>query len=61
VVPGGGTAFYARRFAHETAADLRSPVTDPLLALYRRVPVTNVEVTGDAELVDFWLERVGLG
>lgn len=119
-VPGGGTAFYARRFAHETAIhradaalamgipfeldddvacdgveewlelgsmpfhfdvhpwmrELLGParliglratdtgdrwVLDLLLVLYRRVPVTDVEVTGDAGLVDFWLERVGFG
>jgi len=36
-------------------------VLDLLLVLYRRVPVTDVEVTGDAGLVDFWLERVGFG
>jgi hypothetical protein len=29
--------------------------------LYRRVPVSNLEVTGDVGLVDFWLERVGFG
>jgi uncharacterized protein (TIGR03083 family) len=50
-----------RRGDEPAAADLRGPVTDLLLALYRRVPVTNVEVTGDAGLVDFWLERVGFG
>jgi uncharacterized protein (TIGR03083 family) len=116
-VPGGGAAFYARRFAHETAihradaalhfdvhpwmrellgpgravglhatdtgdhwvldltgdviswrpgdepaaADVRGSITDLLLALYRRVPVSNLEVTGDDGLVDFWLERVGFG
>jgi hypothetical protein len=29
--------------------------------LYRRAPVTDVEVSGDAGLIDFWLERVGFG
>jgi hypothetical protein len=57
VVPGA-------RWRHgdePAAADLRGPVTDLLLALYRRVPVAVLEVTGDAGLVDFWLERVGFG
>jgi hypothetical protein len=34
---------------------------DLLLTIYRRRPVTGPEVTGDAGLVDFWLERVGFG
>ena len=40
-----------------------APVTDLLLVLYRRWPVhaDGIEVTGDAGLVDFWLERVGFG
>jgi uncharacterized protein (TIGR03083 family) len=50
-----------RRSDEPAAADLRGPVTDLLLALYRRVPVAVLEVTGDAGLVDFWLERVGFG
>ena len=29
--------------------------------MYRRRPVTGLEVHGDAGLVDFWLERVGFG
>ena len=42
---------------------LRGPVTDLLLTMYRRIPVDagRIEVRGDAELVDFWLERVGFG
>ena len=34
-----------------------------MLVLYRRRPVDagGIEVTGDAGLVDFWLERVGFG
>ena len=29
--------------------------------IYRRRPVAGLDVTGDAKLVDFWLERVGFG
>ncbi|MDT5329414.1 MAG: hypothetical protein QOF31_711 [Mycobacterium sp.] len=43
------------------AADIRAPVTDLLLTIYRRRPVAGLDVTGDANLVDFWLERVGFG
>jgi hypothetical protein len=32
-----------------------------LLAMDRRRPVSGVNVTGDAKLVDFWLERVAFG
>ena len=52
-----------RRSDEPTAAGMRGPVTDLLLTIYRRIPVDprRVEVTGDAELLDFWLERVGFG
>ncbi|MCX3058866.1 maleylpyruvate isomerase family mycothiol-dependent enzyme [Streptomyces beihaiensis] len=47
--------------AHEKAdAALRGPLTDVLLTLLRREPLTDggrVEVLGDRELIDFWLER----
>jgi hypothetical protein len=38
-------------------------VTDLLLTIYRRRPADSgrIEVTGDAGLVDFWLDRVGFG
>jgi len=29
--------------------------------LYRRLPVTAVEIEGDAAMVDFWMERVAFG
>ena len=52
-----------RRCDELAAAGIRAPVTDLLLAVYRRRPVgaDGIEVTGDAGLVDFWLERVGFG
>ena len=50
-----------RRADEPAAAEIRGPVKDLLLAIYRRCPVTGLDVTGDAQLVDFWLERVGFG
>ena len=50
-----------RRADESAAAAIRAPVTDLLLMIYRRRPVTGLAVTGDAKLVDFWLERVGFG
>lgn len=47
--------------AHEKAdVALRGRLTDVLLVFLRRLPATSdrVEVLGDAELLDFWLERV---
>jgi len=76
-VPGGTTKFYARRFAHETVihrADavlavgaefiaVRGPLTDLLLVIYKRRPARSegIEIFGDAQLLGFWLERVGFG
>jgi MDMPI C-terminal domain/Mycothiol maleylpyruvate isomerase N-terminal domain len=50
-----------RRADERAAAEIRAPVTDLLLTIYRRRPVAGLDVTGDAKLVDFWLERVGFG
>jgi hypothetical protein len=50
-----------RRADEPAAADIRAPVTDLLLAVYRRRPVAGLEIAGDATLVDFWLERVAFG
>jgi uncharacterized protein (TIGR03083 family) len=52
------------RRAHEKAAvAVRAPLTDLLLLVYKRRPPRGegVEVLGDAELLDFWLERVSFG
>ncbi|MEV0095194.1 maleylpyruvate isomerase family mycothiol-dependent enzyme [Streptomyces sp. NPDC050738] len=48
------------RHAHEKATvALRGPLADVLRVFYRRLPADSdrVEVLGDAELLDFWLER----
>ena len=50
-----------RRADEAAAAQIRGPVTELLLAIYRRRPVTGLDIAGDATLVDFWLERVAFG
>lgn len=58
-----GDVIARRRSDEHTPAGMRAPVADLLLTVYRRIPVDSghVEVTGDGELVGFWLERVGFG
>jgi uncharacterized protein (TIGR03083 family) len=51
----------AWRRAHEkSAVAVRGPLVELLLIVYKRKPVTTdgVEVFGDEQLLDFWLERV---
>ncbi|WP_105973722.1 maleylpyruvate isomerase family mycothiol-dependent enzyme [Streptomyces geranii] len=52
------------RRGHEKATvALRGPLTDVLLAFYRRLPLDSprLEVLGDRELLEFWLERATFG
>jgi uncharacterized protein (TIGR03083 family) len=52
------------RRGHEKATvALRGPLTSVLLAFYRRLPLhaPGLEVLGDRELLDFWLERATFG
>ncbi|MEU8983188.1 maleylpyruvate isomerase family mycothiol-dependent enzyme [Streptomyces sp. NPDC058246] len=52
------------RRGHEKATvALRGPLTDVLLAFYRRLPLDGgkLEVLGERELLDFWLERASFG
>jgi predicted lipid carrier protein YhbT len=52
------------RHGHEKATvALHGPLTDVLLAFYRRLPPDGgrLEVLGDRELLDFWLERATFG
>ncbi|MBA2947472.1 maleylpyruvate isomerase family mycothiol-dependent enzyme [Streptomyces himalayensis] len=52
------------RRAHEKAAvAVRGRLADLLLLVYRRLPAHSeaFEIFGDAQLLDFWLERVGFG
>ncbi|MGW2087955.1 maleylpyruvate isomerase family mycothiol-dependent enzyme [Streptomyces sp. NPDC001880] len=55
---------FAWRNAHEKASvALRGPLTDVMLVFNRRLAPDSdrVEVLGDAELLDFWLERAVFG
>ncbi|MFJ6659447.1 maleylpyruvate isomerase family mycothiol-dependent enzyme [Streptomyces sp. NPDC091377] len=52
------------RRGHERATvALRGPLTQVLLAFYRRVPLESgdLEVVGEREVLDFWLERATFG
>ncbi|MFE9768483.1 maleylpyruvate isomerase family mycothiol-dependent enzyme [Streptomyces sp. NPDC005808] len=52
------------RRGHEKATvALRGPLTDVLLAFYRRLPLDGgrLEVLGERELLEFWLERATFG
>jgi len=52
------------RRAHEKATvAVRAPLTDLLLVIYRRLPVLGegIDIFGDEQLLDFWLERVSFG
>jgi hypothetical protein len=52
------------RRGHEKATvALRGPLTSVLLAFYRRLPLDapEVEVLGERELLEFWLERATFG
>lgn len=54
----------AWRRAHEkSAVAVRAPLTDLLLLIYKRRQARgeNVDVFGDEELLDFWLDRVSFG
>ncbi|MDW4904424.1 maleylpyruvate isomerase N-terminal domain-containing protein [Streptomyces sp. ADMS] len=52
------------RRGHEKATvALRGPLTDVMLAFYRRLPLDSprLEVLGDRELLEFWLQRATFG
>jgi uncharacterized protein (TIGR03083 family) len=52
------------RRGHEKATvALRGPLTSVLLAFYSRIPLTapELEVVGERELLDFWLQRATFG
>ncbi|MGH4023318.1 MAG: maleylpyruvate isomerase family mycothiol-dependent enzyme [Pseudonocardiaceae bacterium] len=58
-----GDTIVWRRTHEKAAVAVRGPLTDLLLVVYRRRPVQSagVEILGDEQLLDFWLERVGFG
>ena len=64
--PGGdhtGDVIVWRRAHEKAAVAVRAPVTDLLLVIYRRRPVhgEGIDIFGDEQLLDFWLERVSFG
>lgn len=63
VVDLTGTAITWRRAHEKAAVAIRGPLTELLLVIYRRRPLAeaNVEILGDKEFFEFWLERVRFG
>jgi uncharacterized protein (TIGR03083 family) len=63
VVDLTGDAITWRRAHEKAAVAVRAPLTDLLLLIYKRRPARgeDVEIFGDADLLDFWLERVSFG
>lgn len=63
VVDLTGDVIAWRRAHEDTAVAVRGPLTELLLMIYRRRAVVgaNVEVSGDAAVLDHWLERVAFG
>ena len=58
-----GDAITWRRAHEKAAVAVRGPLTDLLLVIYKRRPAAGpgIEVLGDAQLLDFWLDRVSFG
>lgn len=63
VVDLTGDAITWRRAHEKSAVAVRGPVTELLLFIYKRRPSRgeNIEILGDEQLLDFWLERVSFG
>jgi uncharacterized protein (TIGR03083 family) len=61
VVDLTGDALAWRRAHEKSAVAVRGPVVDVLLIVYRRrqARIDGVQIFGDEQLLDFWLERVG--
>lgn len=47
----------------KAAVAVRGPLIDLLLIVYKRRPARGdgIEILGNAQLLDFWLERVSFG
>jgi uncharacterized protein (TIGR03083 family) len=58
-----GDAIVWRRAHEKASVAVRGPLTDLLLVIYKRRPARSegIEILGDAQLLDFWLERVSFG
>lgn len=63
VVDLTGDAITWRRTHEKAAVAVRGPLLELLLLIYKRRPADSgrVEIIGDNELLDFWLERVSFG
>ena len=61
MIERGPEAVTWRREHSKGDVALRAPLTDLLLAFYRRLPLDSerVQVLGDRELLDHWLARTG--
>ncbi|KOV66101.1 maleylpyruvate isomerase family mycothiol-dependent enzyme [Streptomyces sp. MMG1121] len=59
----GQEAITWRRGHEKATVALRGPLTSVLLAFYRRLPLDSpgLEVLGERELLEFWLERATFG
>ncbi|MGH3910323.1 MAG: maleylpyruvate isomerase family mycothiol-dependent enzyme [Pseudonocardiaceae bacterium] len=58
-----GDAIVWRRAHEKAAVAVRGPLVDLLLVIYKRRPARSegIEILGDVQLLDFWLERVSFG
>ncbi len=58
-----GDAIVWRRAHEKAAVAVCGPLTDLLLIVYRRRPARSegIEVLGDRQFLDFWLERISFG
>src|SRR6266571_516000 len=58
-----GDAITWRRAHEQAAVAVRAPLTDLLLLIYKRRHARgeDIAIFGDADLLDFWLERVSFG
>lgn len=58
-----GDAIVWRRAHEKATVAVRGPLTDLLLVIYKRRTVHSggIEILGDVQLLDFWLERIDFG
>ena len=58
-----GDAIAWRRAHEKSAVAVRAPLVDLVLAIFKRRDIRSagIEIFGDEELLDFWLERVDFG
>jgi uncharacterized protein (TIGR03083 family) len=63
VVDLTGDAITWRRAHEKAAVAVRAPLADLLLLIYKRRPASggDIQIFGDADLLDFWLDRVSFG